>query len=70
MVEIAEKGYGCALRGGVEVAEYEYIVMGDADDSYDFSDLSGFIQKLDEEKEKKFITQILIMIKTHLLGRR
>ncbi len=28
------------------------------------------IQKLDEEKEKKFITQILIMIKTHLLGRR
>ena len=48
VVEIAEKGYGCALRGGVEVAEYEYIVMGDADDSYDFSDLSGFIQKLDE----------------------
>ncbi len=34
------------------------------------SEVLKLIQKLDEEKEKKFITQILIMIKTHLLGRR
>ena len=36
----------------------------------DKSEVIKLIQKLDEEKEKKFITQILIMIKTHLLGRR
>ncbi len=36
----------------------------------DKSEVLKLIQKLDEEKEKKFITQILIMIKTHLLGRR
>lgn len=34
------------------------------------SEVLKLIQKLDEEKEKKFITQILIMIKTYLLGRR
>lgn len=34
------------------------------------SEVLRLIQKLDEDKEKKFITQILIMIKTHLLGRR
>ena len=36
----------------------------------DKSEVLKLIQKLDEEKEKKFITQILIMIKSHLLGRR
>lgn len=36
----------------------------------DKSEVLRLIQKLDEDKEKKFITQILIMIKTHLLGRR
>lgn len=35
----------------------------------DKSEVIKLIQKLDEEKEKKFINQILIMIKTHLLGR-
>lgn len=36
----------------------------------DKSEVLRLIQKLDEDKEKKFISQILIMIKTHLLGRR
>lgn len=36
------------MRGGIGAAEYEYIVMGDADDSYDFLDLSGFIEMLDQ----------------------
>lgn len=36
----------------------------------DKSEVLRLIQKLDEDKEKKFITQILIMIRTHLLGRR
>lgn len=36
----------------------------------DKSEVLRLIKKLDEDKEKKFISQILIMIKTHLLGRR
>jgi len=51
VVPIKDKGYGCALRGGIEAAEYEYVVMGDADDSYDFSALHGFIDKLNEGYE-------------------
>lgn len=34
--------------GGVKNAFYEYVIMGDADDSYDFLDLQGFVDKLDE----------------------
>lgn len=48
VISIQEKGYGSALRGGIEAASYQYIVMGDADDSYDFSALDAFIQALDE----------------------
>lgn len=48
VVNIDRKGYGSALQGGIAAAEYDYIVMGDADDSYDFLALDGFIQKLDE----------------------
>lgn len=36
----------------------------------DKSEVLRLIKKLDENKEKKFISQILIMIKTHLMGRR
>ena len=46
VVLIPEKGYGSALMGGIESAEGTYIIMGDADDSYDFYRLSGFIEKL------------------------
>ncbi len=48
VVEVEEKGYGAALRGGIEAARGRYIVMGDADDSYDFSDLDGFLARLRE----------------------
>ncbi len=48
VVNVREKGYGSALRGGIAAAEYEYVIMGDADDSYDFSNISQFVQKLDE----------------------
>lgn len=48
VAHITEKGYGSALRGGIAAASYEYIVMGDADDSYDFSALDEFMVKLDE----------------------
>ena len=48
LIEVPDKGYGSALRGGVAAARGEYIIMGDADDSYNFSELSPFIQKLRE----------------------
>src|ERR1041385_5506721 len=45
VVNVAEKGYGSALQGGIAAARGRYIVMGDADDSYDFSSLMPFIEK-------------------------
>lgn len=47
VVDIPLRGYGAALIGGIAAAEGEYIVMGDSDDSYDFSALDAFIEKLD-----------------------
>jgi glycosyltransferase involved in cell wall biosynthesis len=46
VVEVAERGYGAALLGGIEEARGRYIVMGDADDSYDFASLGPFVEKL------------------------
>jgi glycosyltransferase involved in cell wall biosynthesis len=40
------RGYGNALRKGFEEARGKYIVMGDADDSYDFTDLERFVERL------------------------
>ena len=47
----AQKGYGNALRTGIEQARGAWIVMGDADESYDFSDLDRFVEKLREGYE-------------------
>jgi glycosyltransferase involved in cell wall biosynthesis len=46
VVDVQSKGYGSALMGGIAAARGEYIIMGDADDSYDFSKLGPFIAKL------------------------
>jgi glycosyltransferase involved in cell wall biosynthesis len=46
VVSVAQKGYGNALRGGFEAARGEYIIMADADQSYDLSDLMPFVEKL------------------------
>jgi len=46
VVQVEMKGYGNALMGGIAAARGQYIVMGDADDSYDFTDLQPFIEKL------------------------
>jgi len=46
VIEIAERGYGNALMGGIEAARGTYVIMGDSDDSYDFSTLGGFLEKL------------------------
>ncbi len=48
VVSIPQKGYGNALKGGINQAKGDYIIMGDADDSYDFSKLELFINKLNE----------------------
>lgn len=48
MVNVPQKGYGSALRGGIEAANGKYVIMGDADDSYDFSNLMPYVIKLRE----------------------
>lgn len=48
VVNIAERGYGNALIGGIKAAHGKYIIMGDCDMSYDFLHLGGFIEKLRE----------------------
>jgi Glycosyl transferase family 2 len=46
VVPIGERGYGNALIGGITAARGEYVIMGDADDSYDFTNLMPFIVEL------------------------
>ena len=48
VVHVPEKGYGNALKGGIAAASGKWIIMGDADDSYDFSEITGFVKKLGE----------------------
>jgi glycosyltransferase involved in cell wall biosynthesis len=46
VVHAEQKGYGSALKAGIEAANGTYIIMGDADDSYDFSDLMPYLTQL------------------------
>ena len=46
VVTVAEPGYGSALLGGIHAARGRYVIMGDADDSYDFSALDPFVDAL------------------------
>lgn len=48
LVKVPNKGYGNALRGGIEAASGTYIIMADADDSYDFEHLMPYVTKLRE----------------------
>ena len=48
IVHIKNKGYGNALRGGISKAKGKYIIMADADDSYDFLSIDHFYNKLNE----------------------
>ena len=48
VVPVAERGYGAALLGGIAAARGRYVVMGDADDSYDFGEVPAFVAKLEE----------------------
>jgi glycosyltransferase involved in cell wall biosynthesis len=46
VVPVAIKGYGAALMGGIEAARAPFVIMGDCDDSYDFTALAPFVGKL------------------------
>jgi glycosyltransferase involved in cell wall biosynthesis len=48
VVDVVAKGYGSALMGGIRAARGRFIIMGDADDSYDFVNLMPFVEKLRE----------------------
>jgi glycosyltransferase involved in cell wall biosynthesis len=48
VVTINQRGYGAALYGATLAARGKYIIMGDSDDSYDFSSLDPFVEKLRE----------------------
>ena len=48
VVRVPEKGYGNALMGGIEAARGRFVIMGDADDSYDFGEMPKFVHKLRE----------------------
>ena len=46
VIDVPEKGYGSALRGGIREASGAYVLMADSDDSYDISHLPRFVEKL------------------------
>ncbi len=48
VIPVAKKGYGSALIGGIDAARGRFVIMGDADDSYDFTAIAPLIYKLRE----------------------
>jgi glycosyltransferase involved in cell wall biosynthesis len=46
VIAIPLRGYGAALYGATQAARGRYCIMGDSDDSYDFTNLDGFLEKL------------------------
>jgi glycosyltransferase involved in cell wall biosynthesis len=48
VVHVPERGYGAALRAGIAASSGTFIIMGDADDSYDFTEVPRFVEKLRE----------------------
>ncbi len=51
VINVPVRGYGAALRAGIDAAQGKYIIMGDADASYDFATLNEFMVKLREGNE-------------------
>ena len=51
VVPVTNRGYGAALMGGISAARGRYVIMGDADDSYDFAEIPRFMAKLREGYE-------------------
>lgn len=51
LIHVAQRGYGNALRAGIQAARGKYILMGDADGSYDFRELPRFLKLLRQGKD-------------------
>ena len=51
VIAVTERGYGAALRSGIEAGRGRYIIMGDSDQSYDFSRLEPFVSALRQGHE-------------------
>ena len=51
VVLVSQRGYGAALRAGIKASRGDFIIMGDADDSYDFTEIPQFVQKWREGYE-------------------
>ena len=47
VIQVPDRGYGAALINGIKAANYEFIIMGDADLSYDFTALQAFVAELE-----------------------
>jgi len=48
VIRVRERGYGAALKAGIAASQGTYVIMGDADDSYDFSEVPNFVAKLSQ----------------------
>lgn len=51
VIPVSARGYGNALMGGIQAARGRYVIMGDADQSYDFGEIPAFVAKLREGYE-------------------
>ena len=51
VIPVEQRGYGAALAGGIAAARGRFVIMGDADDSYDFADLGAFVDQLRDGAE-------------------
>jgi glycosyltransferase involved in cell wall biosynthesis len=51
VIAVPRKGYGSALMGAIEAARGKYVIMGDSDDSYDFENLTLFVEELRKGKD-------------------
>lgn len=51
VVDVREKGYGFALRRGMSAALGQWIIIGDADDSYDFGNIAPFVERMEQGYE-------------------
>jgi glycosyltransferase involved in cell wall biosynthesis len=73
VIEVAEKGYGSALLGGIRAAHGKYVIMGDADDSYDFSGADQGVANRVLAFHAPFFSALLgalIFVWTHAITRR
>ena len=67
VIHVSEKGYGNALISGINSAKGKYVIMGDADDSYDFLSLSAFLEKLRSQHDLVMGNRFLGGIKKHAM---